>query len=198
MSRLARRGSGSAARSIPGGFVEWRAGVDDADSIAESIAGPGHWDLVDVIAILSRAHKQVGSTAGHALASSSVLQAARVETAADRLARAKTAILHRDFKALAAVVEADSNLMHAVMMTSQPPLFYWLPESLAVMLAVREWRERDGLSVCYTLDAGPNVHCICEAGDAAEVAARLEALPGDADVLMSHVGGGAHVIKAAA
>ena len=198
LSRLSRRGSGSAARSIPGGFVEWHAGTDDSDSIAESIAGPEHWALVDVIAILSRAHKQVGSTAGHALAGGSILQTARVESAGDRLTRAKAAILKRDFAELASVVEADSNLMHAVMMTSQPPLFYWLPDSLKVMLAVREWRERDGLRVCYTLDAGPNVHCVCEAEDAAEVADRIKALVEGVDVVMSHVGGGAHVLESPA
>ncbi|MCY4018350.1 MAG: diphosphomevalonate decarboxylase [Chloroflexi bacterium] len=195
LSLLARRGSGSAARSIPTGFVEWHAGSADKDSYAESIASPDYWPLEDVIAVISRDHKHVGSTMGHATANTSILQRVRVETAADRLLSAIHAILARDFEALAPVVEEDSNLMHAVMMTSKPSLFYWLPKSLRVMLAVQEWR-RQGLQVCYTLDAGPNVHCICGAQDAAVVAARLKELDPDIEVIRSAVGGGAQLLTA--
>ncbi len=195
LSVLARRGSGSAARSIPAGFVEWRAGGADKESYAESIASPDYWSLEDVIAVISRAHKQVGSTAGHATANSSVLQKARVANAAARLESAKHAILARDFERLAAVVEEDSNLMHAVMMTSRPALFYWLPKSLGIMLAVREWRAQ-GIQVAYTLDAGPNVHCICGAEDAAAVAQRLAELDPHIEVIRSSVGGGARLLKA--
>ena len=195
LSRLARRGSGSAARSVPGGFVEWRSGRSEADSCAESIAPPEHWPLTDVIAVLSHAHKPIDSTAGHALADSSPLQAARVKSADERLARAKAAILGQDFEMLAEVTEADSNIMHAVMMTSAPPLLYWQPGSLAVMQAVRDWRERDGLQVCYTLDAGPNVHCICAERDAGRVAERLGILMPGIDILRSGVGPGASVIE---
>lgn len=195
LSALARRGSGSAARSIPPGFVEWYAGSAHEDSYAESIASPDYFPLEDVIAVISPAHKHVGSTAGHATANTSILQMARVESAADRLESAKRGILGRDFGALASVVEEDSNLMHAVMMTSKPPLFYWLPQSLRIMLAVQEWR-RQGINVCYTLDAGPNVHCICAAGDAGAVAARLKELEPDIEVIRSSVGGGARILNA--
>ena len=194
LTTLARLGSGSAARSIPGGFVEWRAADAHADSYAETIAPADHWQLADVIAIVSHQHKRVGSTAGHASAHSSLFQPARVETAAARLQEVKQALYQRDFELLARVVEADSNLMHAVMMTSAPPLFYWQPLTLAVMEAVRNWREADGLRVCYTLDAGPNVHCICAAADAQAVAERLADLSPDIDICRSGVGGGAVVL----
>ena len=84
--------------------------------------------------------------------------------------------------------------MHTVMITSKPPLFYWQPLSLAIMQAVRRWREVDALQVCYTLDAGPNVHCICVLTDADSVASRLQALSPDIDILRSRVGGGATVL----
>ncbi len=77
-SRLARTGSGSACRSVPGGFVEWQAGTDDESSYAYSLAPAEHWDLVDCVAVASQTHKPTGSTQGHALADSSPLQAARV------------------------------------------------------------------------------------------------------------------------
>lgn len=194
LSALARLGSGSAARSIPDGFVEWHAGDSHGSSYAESFAEPDYWDLVDVIAIVSRRHKRVGSTAGHATAESSILQRARVARADERLRAIKQAILARDFVTFARIVEEDSNLMHAVMMTSKPPLFYWQPLSLKVMQAVRRWRNNEAVQVCYTLDAGPNVHCICSAADATEVASRLRGLAAEIDIIQSPVGRGAYVL----
>ncbi|MBC8100660.1 MAG: diphosphomevalonate decarboxylase [Armatimonadetes bacterium] len=190
LTTLARIGSGSAARSVPTGFVEWYTGDTHEASYAESIAAPTHWDLVDVIAIVSEAHKAVGSKEGHETAHSSDLQLARVHGAAERLRICKTAIMARDFATFAEVVEQDSNLMHAVMMTSRPPLFYWLPATLSIMQRVRAWRA-DGLNVCYTLDAGPNVHCICTADSAEQVRSGLAQMPGVQEVRSAAPGGGA-------
>ncbi len=194
LSTLARLGSGSAARSVPTGFAVWYAAQDHEDSYSESIAAPDYWDIVDVVAVVSSQHKAVGSSAGHRSAWTSDLQNARVQGAQARLNRVQTAILDRDFETFAEVVENDSNLMHAVMMTSKPPLFYWQPNSLALMEAVRAMRA-EGLSVCYTLDAGPNVHCICKGTDAEEVARRLRLMNGVEDVLVAKVGQGAHIIS---
>jgi len=194
LSRLARKGSGSACRSIPGGYVEWLADGCDPDSGAVSIAPPDHWDLCDCIAIVHRGHKPVGSTEGHALAHTSPLQAARVAGAPQRLEQCRDAILAQDFEALTAVVELDNHLMHAVMMTSSPRLLYWLPATLAIMQAVESWR-REGLAACYTIDAGPNVHVICERGDLENVAARLRSISGVEEVLTAHPGGGARLVN---
>lgn len=192
LSALARRGSGSACRSIPPGFVEWQSGSSDSDSYAVSLAASDHWPLVDCIAVVKDTHKLIGSSEGHALAATSPLQAARVADADSRLDRCRAAILTRDFDALASAVELDSNLMYAVMMTSTPPLFYWEPASLAIMKAVPEWR-KFGVAACYTLDAGPNVHVICAPDSAAEVQQRLATFPQISTVLVSSVGGGAHL-----
>jgi diphosphomevalonate decarboxylase len=193
ISRLARLGSGSASRSIPSGFVEWKMGESDDDSFAVSIAPPEHWDLADCVAIVSAGHKATGSTEGHALAPTSSLQEARVADAPRRLDLCRRAILERDFDAFANIIELDSDMMHAVMMTSQPALFYWKPATLAVMEAVRSWR-RDGLPVAYTIDAGPNVHVICPQPEMAQVASLLRNLDGVGDVLQARVGGPARVI----
>jgi len=195
LSTVARLGSGSASRSIPGGFVEWQMGENHESSYAFSIAEPDHWDLVDMIAILSTEHKAVGSTQGHALADSSVLQNARIESSIDRLKTCRQALLDKNFDTFAEVVELDSNIMHAVMMTSSPPLFYWQPESVRVMQLVREWRQ-DGLSVCYTLDAGPNVHCICLSKDADKVYELLKNTAGVSQVLRATPGAAAHIVNA--
>jgi diphosphomevalonate decarboxylase len=196
LSALARLGSGSAARSIPSGFVEWHNGGSHDTSYAESFARADHWKLIDLIAIVSREHKRIGSSAGHETAPSSPFQAVRVASAAERIASVKSSILRRDFEQFAEAVEEDSNLMHAVMMTSKPALIYWEPLSLAIMDGVRRWRQTDDLMVCYTLDAGPNVHCICAERDADAVAHRLRALSGDMEILRSGIGGGAYVLPA--
>lgn len=103
-------------------------------------------------------------------------------------------MLNRDFESFAEVVEYDSNLMHAVMMTSNPPLFYWQPASIHVMHQVRQWR-KEGIGVCFTLDAGPNVHCICLSEDAHHVENRLRELDGIMDVLVAAVAGQAHTVQ---
>lgn len=197
LTTLARLGSGSAARSIPSGFVQWHAGATHEESYAESVAAPEHWNLVDVIAVVSQAHKEVGSTQGHQSANTSDLQGARVAGAAERLRVCREALLGRDFPALAEVIEHDSNLMHAVMMTSRPPLFYWMPASLTIMEHVRRWRAEEGLRVCYTLDAGPNVHCICVGDDAAEVRNRLQRLSGIMHIIEARPGGPTQILKPA-
>lgn len=193
LSCLARRGSGSACRSLPDGFTEWYAGSGDDDSFAESIAPPDHWQLTDCIAIVETAHKPVGSSEGHQLAGSSPFQAARVASAPERLDTCRRALLDKDFRALADIVETDSDMMHAVMMTSRPPLFYWEPASLTIMKSVKRWRS-EGLQVCYTLDAGANVHVICAPGCADETASLLQQLSGVADVLRAEPAPGARLL----
>ncbi len=194
LSALARLGSGSASRSVPTGFVEWHAGDTHETSYAESIAPSDHWPLLDIIAIVSAEHKPTGSTQGHRLADTSDLQAGRLAHIQDRFDRCRQAVLDRDFATFAEVVEKDSDLMHAVMMTSNPPLFYWEPASLALMEAVRRSRA-EGLNVCYTLDAGPNVHCLCTAEDAEAVEARVKSVEGVLDVRVAGVGKGARIIS---
>ena len=194
LSSLARFGSGSACRSIPDGFVEWRTEPDSGESYAYSIAPSDHWKLVDCIAILDRDHKAVGSESGMRTADSSPLQAARVQDSERRLDLCRVAIQDRDFQALAAVAELDSNLMHAVMMTSHPPLFYWQPGSLGLMKAVKAW-QAEGLSVTYTLDAGPNVHVITTTQDLGEVLNCLRQFPGVIDVLKGYPSGPARLLE---
>lgn len=193
LSRLARTGSGSACRSVPTGFVEWQAGDSHTSSYAFSIAPPDHWDLVDHVAVISEAHKPYGSTQGHALAPTSPLQNARIADADRRLSICREAILQRDFAQFAEIVELDSNLMHAVMMTSTPALLYWEPATLAIMKAVTAWRQA-GLAVCCTIDAGPNVHVLCLRNDAEQVRQQVSEIPGVTDILTAVPGQGTRLV----
>ncbi len=193
LSRLARRGSGSASRSVPTGFVHWHAGTSDQDSFAQSFAPSDHWELVDCIAIISDQHKSTGSSDGHPLARTSPIQATRIERTPQHIEICRAAILQRDFEALAQVTELDCHLMHAVMMTSEPALLYWQPATLGLMHAVRSWRS-NGLPVCYTIDAGPNVHVITTKSAATQVCHKIRNIPWVRDVLIAPPGGPAHLV----
>jgi diphosphomevalonate decarboxylase len=193
LSRLARRGSGSASRSIPDGFVEWLAGSTDADSYAISIAPSNAWNLVDNIAVVTAGEKLVGSSEGHNLAHTSPLQNARIADASRRLNLCRDAVLQKDFEALAAVMELDSDIMHAVMMTSKPALFYWEPASLRLIKEVPTWRKA-GIPCAYTLDAGPNVHILCPAEYQDQVKQKLAGMDGILNLITATAGGPARLI----
>jgi diphosphomevalonate decarboxylase len=188
LSTVARLGSGSASRSIPGGFVEWHTGSDHASSFAESIASPDHWHLVDLVAVVSSEHKAVGSTGGHALASTSPLQMARVNDTPRRLDRCRAAILARDFDNFTQIVEQDALIMHGVMMTSTPPLIYWLSATLELINEIQLWR-RQGIPICFTIDAGPNVHILTEHNHLEKVRGKIAEVPGVSSILEAHPGG---------
>jgi diphosphomevalonate decarboxylase len=138
--------------------------------------------------------KKVGSTQGHHLAETSPLQSARLLDADRRLDLCRQAILQKDFAKLADVIELDSNMMHAVMLTSRPPLMYWSPLSIEIMRQVAAWRA-GGLEAAYTLDAGSNVHVICTADSRQIVNERLSAIQGVMKTIVSPVGGGAFLVS---
>ena len=193
LSYWARHGSGSACRSIPEGFCEWDFGSSNEDSVAYSLAPASHWDLVDLIAVISGKHKKVGSSKGHWSADTSPFQEQRIRTAPERIAICRQAILERDFSALAEVSEKDMLMMHSVMMTQEQPLFYWEPVTIRVIKAVREWRE-EGLDCFATIDAGPNVHVICTSESVPAVRERLKKMKGIREILSSGPGGKAHLV----
>ncbi len=192
LSRLARRGSGSASRSVPTGYCEWGTGSDET-SVATSIAPPSHWNLRDLVVVVSQEHKAVGSTGGHALAKTSSLQNARVTGATTRLQACKEALLARDLQEMGPIIEEDAIIMHGVMMSSHPPLYYWSPATMAIIQATRQWRA-EGLEVYFTIDAGPNVHLICKAAQSSAVEAEARKIPGVKDILSSGPGGPARLV----
>jgi diphosphomevalonate decarboxylase len=194
LSLLARRGSGSASRSIPGGFVEWFASDNDKESYSESIASKDHWDLVDLIAIVDERHKRVGSSEGHTIAASSPLQKARVGGSDERLEIMRQSILEKNFSQFSEIVELDSQLMHSVMMTSNPALFYWQPGTLEVLLESSKWK-LDGLEMGSTIDAGPNVHVICQAKDKKAILLKLSRLKAVKKVIEAKTGGAVKLLN---
>lgn len=193
LSAMARLGSGSASRSILGGYVEWRAADRHEDSYAVPLAGPDHWQVLDVIVVLSTGEKAVKSTAGHPTAASSPLYQARLAHVAAQLPRLRAAIRERDFSALGQIAEWDALSMHAIMMTSQPPLLYWAPETLALLHEVPRWREA-GIETYFTIDAGPNVHLLTLPEHLEPLTERLQALPGVQRLIVCGPGEGARLL----
>jgi diphosphomevalonate decarboxylase len=188
LSAIARRGSGSASRSLFGGFVEWERGHDDASSVARQLHPADHWDLYDVVAVVSGAEKAVSSEQGHQLAGSSPLNRGRVAGLDHALTEVRTALADRDLHRLGPVIEQDALAMHAVMMTSSPSLLYWQPGTLEIIHAIRQWREQEGLAAYFTIDAGPNIHVICEAATAPIVQSRLQTLSSVQQIIVSRPG----------
>jgi diphosphomevalonate decarboxylase len=189
-SNLARlSGSGSAARSVFGGFVQWPAYRDRPDAPARQLAPSRHWPLCDLIAIVDARVKETSSREGHRRAVGSPYYPVRQTLLPARLEHVCRALDERDFAALAEAVEEEAIDLHLIAMSARPPIFYWQPATLAVLAEVRRLRA-DGLHVCATIDAGPNVHVLCEPGHAAAAAAALAALPGVAQLIEDQAGDG--------
>ena len=162
LSGVCRRGSGSASRSLSGGFVEWRMGsrIDGKDSIARPVAPRAHWPSIRVIiAVVSAKKKAVGSTDGMArsVETSALLRHRALNLVEPRLALAKKAVMACDFAGLAEMSMADSNQFHATCLDTFPPVFYLNDISRRIILLVHALNAAEGATVAgYTFDAGPN------------------------------------------
>lgn len=192
LSILARRGSGSAARSIFGGFVEMHRGeaADGNDSFAEPLAAAADWPLTVFVAITAAGEKAVGSGPGMTRsAASSAYYAEWVASHPPDLDAARAAIAERDFAALARVSESSCLKMHAAAMSTQPPLIYWNGATLDCLHALRTLAA-DGCPVFFTIDAGPQVKAVCLPEAAATVRATLAAQPGVREVIETGLGPG--------
>jgi diphosphomevalonate decarboxylase len=162
LSRIARQGSGSACRSMFGGYVAWDMGVkeDGSDSIAEQVAPASHWpSMKAAILVVSAAKKGISSTSGmQSTVSTSELFVHRAnKVVPERMQRMKTAIQNRDFAAFAEITMKDSNQFHAVCLDTSPPIFYLNDTSRGIIRLVEELNRIAGkLVAAYTFDAGPN------------------------------------------
>jgi len=191
LSVYARRGSGSAARSIFGGYVEMLVGraADGSDSHAVPLLPAEAWPLDVVIAIAARGEKEVGSGEGMARSEQSPYYPAWVAAQPADLDQARAAIETRDFESLADVAEHSCLKMHAAALAARPPLFYWKGVTLDCIDAVRELR-KEGVPVFFTIDAGPQLKAVCLPEARERVTARLAAVPGVLDVITTGLGPG--------
>lgn len=194
ISRWARRGSGSAARSVTGGMSELDAGSNPAAQLITP-ARDVPWGMV--LAIVDAPAKQVSSREGMRLSQdTSPYYRKWVLTDRFHYRQIYRAIQRWDLTAAGGAVEANALAMHACMLATSPPLLYWAPGTLALLQAVRHWR-KSGLEVYATIDAGPHVALLCALADLQRVAARARRVAGVVQALPSMPGGAAAIIDTA-
>ncbi|XP_029464493.1 diphosphomevalonate decarboxylase [Rhinatrema bivittatum] len=167
LSEIARQGSGSACRSMYGGFVQWLMGDrdDGKDSLAQQIAPESHWpELRVLILVVSAEKKLVGSTAGMqtSVETSPLLKHRAEAVVPDRLKEMCEAVRQRDFERFGQLTMKDSNQFHATCMDTFPPIFYLNDISRRIIHLVHCFNTHYGQTkVAYTYDAGPNAVIFC-------------------------------------
>ena len=194
LSVEARRGSASAARSIHGGFVSLTGDADDPASWqGRQVATAEHWPLEVVVAICSNAAKSVSSSEGmRTSAATSPYYASWVGGAQDDYLQAHAAIQARNFDELTQISESSCLKMHALMLSTRPALIYWNAATLACIARVRAL-QTDGVSVFFTIDAGPQLKAVCLPDAGEQVAAALSAVEGVEGIIRSPIGGAMRV-----
>ncbi|AOZ93681.1 diphosphomevalonate decarboxylase [Paenibacillus crassostreae] len=172
LSKYARRGSGSATRSIYGGFVEWQMGTSADDSYAVPI-DDANWDIGMVVIVVNSQRKAISSRIGMKnTVETSPFYAGWLESTAKDLVEIKEAIRTRDFQKVGEITESNGMKMHGTMLGANPPLSYWEPNSIMAMQMVRQLRN-EGIPCYFTMDAGPNVKVLCRLSDSDKIKTKL-------------------------
>ena len=196
LSRFARRGSGSACRSIFGGFDEWEKGHDDLSSYAKPVPSDSFEDdLAMVFVLINDQKKEVSSRNGmrRTVETSSFYQG-WLDSVEGDLYQLKQAIKTKDFQLLGETMERNGLKMHGTTLAAQPPFTYWSPDSLKAMDAVRQLRKK-GIPCYFTMDAGPNVKVLVENSHLSEVQETFTKLFSKEQVITAHAGPGIAIIE---
>lgn len=199
LSILSRLGSGSACRSVIGGFVEWKKGVkaDGSDSYAVQIAPPSHWpEFRNVIAIVEAGKKKITSRSGmKQTVATSLLYPARLKYLPKLIKDVKEAIFEKDLSKLLEMVMRESNNLHSVMLDTWPPIMYLNDASREIIYAVHEYNDSVGeIRAGYTFDAGPNAHIFTVEKYVPEIKKVLEEISGVQKVMVCKVGDGPKIL----
>lgn len=194
LSILARLVSGSACRSIPDGFVEWFEGENNESSYAVSLFPPDYWDVYDVVVVVSEEKKEVRTTQGQKLVFSSPFIKERLVKIPEKIRQIKKLIKEKKFTEFGELVEAEALEMHAIIMTSIPPLVYWYPETVNIMRLVRKWR-KEGFPVYFTINTGHDIHLICQKENVKKLTEKLKAVVGVKNVIINQPSNGARLVN---
>lgn len=194
LSILARQGSGSACRSIPGGFVEWIKGEKSDSSYARSLFPADHWSISILALVVEKEQKKTSSSQGHKLAKTSPFLAARVERIEEKIKQIKKFVKEKNFTQFGQLVEGEALELHAICLTSNPPIIYWQPATLEIIITVQKMR-RSGLPVYFTIDAGSSVFLIGEKKNEKTIKERVTKVRGVKEIIVNHPSGGARLVK---
>ncbi|NHN26699.1 diphosphomevalonate decarboxylase [Flavobacterium jejuense] len=164
-SFLARLGSGSACRSIKGKVVVWgnHAEITNSSDLFGVEFSEVHANFKayqDTILLVDKGEKQVSSTVGHDLMHNHTYAERRFEQAHDHLLKIKAALKEGNISEFMKIVESEALTLHAMMMTSMPYFILMKPNTLEIINAIWKYRNQNQIPVCFTLDAGANVHVL--------------------------------------
>lgn len=195
LSTYARRGSGSATRSLFGGFVEWQKGTSSEDSMAVPV-DDASWDIGMVIIAVNKSAKKISSRVGmKQTVETSPFYPAWVASAEEDLLAIKKAIKAQDFEKVGQITEHSAMKMHGSMLGAETPIIYFEPDSIKAIRAVRALREQGIL--CYvTMDAGPNVKVLCRLSEAGKIKEMLREYFSEDQLLISGPGQGIRPLTA--
>lgn len=195
LSRLARRGSGSACRSIYGGLVEWQHGEDDLTSFAIPIEEKINWGLQMIAIVINNKSKAISSRNGMArTVATSAYYNAWVKAANEDIIAMKKAIADHDIDKIGIIAQNNALKMHATTMAANPGFTYLQPQTLQAMTIIDQLHQQ-GLSCFYTMDAGPNVKVICKQSQTTTLLNELRKYFDDQQLLVAKAGPGAHLIN---
>lgn len=195
LSILARKGSGSASRSVPGGVSVWHAGDSSETSYAERIDYPKEWDLrVLLVMAEDTSAKKVGSTEGMALAVTSPYFKTAVSEAEANIDRVEAAMQKGDYESFGKVIEDECFRLHTICMTTTPNILYWRGVTVEVFQKLLKIRE-GGIYAFFTVDAGPHVHVVCQAKDVDYVKSTLGELSGIKTIIECGIGEGTRLVE---
>ena len=195
LSIFARQGSGSAARSIFGGFTEMNKGdlPDGSDAFAHQLNNEQFWDLRVVIAVTTEEEKQHGSTDGMTQsAKTSAYYQSWIDSSPSDIKDMRSAIEMKDFQKMGELTENSCLKMHAVMLSTKPGLIYWNNATIDVMHLTEQLR-REGIPVYFTIDAGPQVKLITVPEYYNKILDALKTLPDIKNIIISRLGPGAYL-----
>ena len=180
-SQMARLGSGSACRSLYGGYVVWgeTSGISHS---SDQYAIPMPTDALhaafhrihDTILLIDRGPKQISSTAGHGQLRGHPFAAARFEVARQNLDTLLAVLRTGDWEAFGRVIEAEALMLHALMMSSPAPYILMKPNTLAAIEKIQKHRKQSGMPVFFTMDAGANLHLLYPEHEAEQVSDWVE------------------------
>ncbi len=185
--------SGSAARSILGGIVELN---NEPEKIRiTQLLSPNDWPLRVVIAITDKKEKSISSSKAMKLsADTSPFYSSWIEDQNDDIKEANSFISKKDFEGLAAISEHNCMKMHSIMWTTRPSIVYWNPTTIDCMQAIRDL-QRNGESVFFTIDAGPQIKAICLPENEEKIANKLNEIKGVQAIMKSGLGSGPIIEK---
>lgn len=197
LSTLARMGSGSAARSMHGGYAEMKIGDDagGSDDYAIQLYDEGYWDIRLLVAIVSIGSKETGSTEGMIrTAETAPYYKAWIESSGTDLVDVRRALASRNFTRLGEVAEHSCMKMHGLIMSARPSMLYWEPGTVELIRTIWDLRSQ-GTPAYVTIDAGPQVKAICRPQDVDRVKQALESVPDVIRVIEARPGPGAYLLN---